>query len=329
MQQAFDLAILHCYPLASFFNCELNMWFKNLKIYRFTSSFSFDEAQLQTMLESMSFRTCNAQETQSMGWVSPIPKGASLYHQTNQDFLFSLKKEQKLLPASVVNNELMLKVGEIESETGAPMPKKAQKDLKEEITNRLLPRAFSKYSHINGFVSVDKQIVIVDASSDSNAEVFLACLRKCINSLPVVPLAKTQQQHILTRWLMNDTPQDFEILDEAELQSSAEDGGIIRCKKQDLDADEVLGHLQAGKLVHKLSVAYQDRLSCTIAEDLSVKKLKFTDLVLEQNQDLATSFDSSEQQQALKIDADFTLFASEVKQLVDELITAFDLGEST
>lgn len=299
------------------------MWFKNLKVYRFTSKFAFDEEKLQAMLEGMPFRPCSSQDIQSMGWISPIPKGENLYHQANQDFLFSLKREQKLLPASVINSELVQKVGELEAESGSPMPKKAQKDLKEEITQRLLPRAFSKFGVTNAFVSVDQQIVVVDASSDNNAEGVLACLRKCIGSLPVVPLSKTQQQEILTDWLVKDAPAGFEILDEAEFQSTAEDGGTIRCKNQDLDAEEVLNHIQAGKMVHKLAISFQEKLSCVIAEDLSIKRLKFTDIVLEQNEDI------EKENVALKIDADFVLFANEVKGFVAELDKVFALSEAS
>jgi recombination associated protein RdgC len=298
------------------------MWFKNLKVYRFTSKFTFDEEKLQSMLEGMPFRPCSSQDIQSMGWISPIPKAENFFHQAKQDFLFSLKREQKLLPASVINSELQQKVGEVESETGSPMAKKAQKDLKEEITQRLLPRAFSKYGVTNAFVSVDQQIVVVDSSSDGNAEAFLACLRKCIGSLPVVPFSKVGQQEVLTDWLMKDAPAGFELLDEAELQSSADDGGIIRCKKQDLDAEEVLGHVQAGKMVHKLAVSFQEKLTCIIAEDLSIKRLKFTDIVLEQNEDI------EKENLALKIDADFTLFSSEVKAFIAELETVFSLSQS-
>ncbi|MFT6268251.1 MAG: recombination associated protein RdgC [Alphaproteobacteria bacterium] len=298
------------------------MWFKNLKVYRFTSKFTFDEEKLQSMLEGMPFRPCSSQDIQSMGWISPIPKAENLFHQANQDFLFSLKREQKLLPASVINSELLQKVGEVESETGSPMPKKAQKDLKEEITQRLLPRAFSKYGVTNAFVSVDQQIVVVDSSSDGNAEAFLACLRKCIGSLPVVPFSKVGQQEVLTDWLMKDAPAGFELLDEAELQSTADDGGIIRCKKQDLDAEEVLGHVQAGKMVHKLAISFQEKLTCIIAEDLSIKRLKFTDIVLEQNEDI------EKENLALKIDADFMLFSSEVKAFIAELDTVFSLNEA-
>lgn len=297
------------------------MWFKNIKIYRLPKDFTIDTETLQLQLESMSFKACNSQEIYSMGWVSPIPNTEGLFQQANQDILFKLKREGKLLPASVINDELSLKVGEFESESGSPMPKKAQKDLKEEITNRLLPQAFSKYSHINGFVSLDKKLVIIDASSDANAEVFLACLRKCLGSLPALPLAKTSQQHILTDWLMKDCPADIELLDEAEFQSSADDGGTIKVKKQNLDEDEVLAHIQAGKLVQKLAIAYTDRLTAIIEHDLSVKRIKFTDIVMEQNEDIPKN------NLAVKLDADFVLFANEIKSFIDMLEDAFELSE--
>ncbi len=297
------------------------MWFKNLKLYKFTSPYKIEDDTLQTMLESMSFKPCSSQETSSMGWVSPIPKAENLYHKANFDYLFCLKREQKLLPSSVINSELNLKVGEIESETGSPVPKKAQKDLKEEIIHRLLPRAFSKFSHVQGFLSLDKQILVVDASSDATAELFLACLRKSLGTLPVVPFAKTKQEQVLTSWLTEQVPEHIEILDEAEFQSSADDGAVVKCKKQELDADEVLSHISAGKLIHKLSISYDGKLTCIIENDLSIKRLKFTDIVTEQTQDIP------KEEVAAKIDADFVLFASEIKTFAETLESLFTVAE--
>ncbi|MBT1450382.1 recombination-associated protein RdgC [Glaciecola sp. XM2] len=298
------------------------MWFKNLKIYRFTQDFTFDNAQLDNMLESMPFRHCSAQEISSMGFVSPVPKGEALYLQSSNAYWFTLKREDKILPASVVNAELAEKVSQIENETGSPVGKKAQKDLKEEVVQRLLPRAFNKHGFINGYVSLDEQIVVVDASSDGAAEVFLACLRKCLGSLPVVPLAKSQQQEVLTSWLLKDAPQGIELLDEAEFKSPAQDGGIIRCKQHNLDADEILAHIQAGMWVQKLAIAYQDKLTCIIAEDLSIKRLKFTDIVKQQNEDIG-----KDELQA-RLDADFSLFSAEIDAFVRDLKTMFDLQEA-
>ncbi|MFC4700405.1 recombination-associated protein RdgC [Glaciecola siphonariae] len=300
------------------------MWFKNLKLYRFTQAFSLDTEKLQLMMQTMPFRHCSAQEISSMGFVSPLgiknDADPQLFHQSGKAFWFTLKREDKILPASVINSELAEKVAQIEQETGAPVGKKAQKEFKEDIIQRLLPRAFNKHAFINGYISLDEQIVVVDASADGSAEVFLAALRKCLGSLPVVPFAKSQQQEILTNWVLKDAPEGIELLDEAEFKSPADDGALIRCKQQDLDADEILAHIQAGKWVQKIAVAYKERLSCIIAEDLSIKRLKFTDLVTQQNEDV------SKEDMAARLDADFTLFVSEIDAFVKDLESMFDLA---
>lgn len=299
------------------------MWFKNLKIYRFTQAFSVDTEKLPLMMHAMPFRHCGAQEISTMGFVSPFSgkhtKDDLLFHANNDAIWFTLKREDKILPASVINNELSEKVALIEQETGAPVPKKAQKEFKEEITNQLLPRAFAKQNYINGYISLTQQIVVVDASSDASAEIFLACLRKCLGSLPVVPFAKSQQQETLTNWLLKDAPEGFILQDEAELKSLADDGAMVRCKHQDLDADEVLAHIQAGKWVHKISVEYKERLTCIIAEDLSIKRLKFTELVTQQNEDIQND------EKEARLDADFILFTSEIDAFVKDLDSVFTL----
>lgn len=301
------------------------MWFKNLKLYRFTQPFSLDTEKLQIMIESMPFRHCSAQEISSMGFVSPITRtngsDEQLFHKAGNAYWFSLKREEKMLPASVVNAELAEKVTQIEQETGTPVAKKAQKDLKEDIVHRLLPRAFNKHSFINGYISLDQQIVVIDASSDGSAEVFLACLRKCLGSLPLIPFAKSQQQAILTDWVLKDAPQSIELLDEAEFKSPADDGGIVRCKHQNLDADEILAHIQAGKWVHKIAIAYQDRLTCIIEDDLSIKRLKFTELVTQQNEDV------SKDEMSARLDADFSLMTAELDTFAKDLDAIFALNE--
>ncbi|MGQ8364902.1 recombination-associated protein RdgC [Glaciecola sp. 1036] len=293
------------------------MWFKNVKIYKFTQDFSLNTDTLQSQLEQMQFKPCGSQESQSMGFVNPVPNGELLFHAANDAVAVTLKRQERILPASVVNAELSERVAKIELETGSPVGKKAQKDLKEDIIQQLLPRAFTKSAKTNAIILLTEQLVIVDASSDKAAEVILACLRKCLGSLPVVPFVKSQQQHILTDWLKHDAPEGFELLDEAEFKSTADDGAIVRVKKQDLDADEVLAHIQAGKLVEKIALSFKERLTCVLAEDLSIKRLKFTDLVMQENEDIPKD------EVAAKFDADFALFCAEIADFIQALKTIF------
>jgi len=298
------------------------MWFKNLKIYRLTESLKLDEDNLQNQLTENGFRPCGSTELASMGWTSPLGQGESLYHAAGGNFWFSLRKQEKILPAAVVNAELDDKVAEIESTTGNSVGKKAKQDLKQEITHKLLPQAFTKLSDTHGFVVPSENLVFIDASADGKAETFLAMLRKTLGSLPVVPLARRSIANELTDWLVSDNwPRDIELLEEGEFKDPSESGSIVRVKNQDLFADEIRAHLDSGKQLHKVALAWKETLTAIIQEDLTVKRLKFSDVMCEENDDIP------KEEFAARADADFALMAGELTKLANWLNDTFSLDE--
>lgn len=298
------------------------MWFKNLKVYSITESLDIDPETLQEQLTQVAFRHCGKQELATMGFVAPLEGGKELFHTTNGRFWLTLKKQERLLPSSVVNAELEEKVSQIELETGSPVGKKAKQDLKQEIIHRLLPQAFTKNSFLHGMLCPKENLVIVDASADGKAETFLAMLRKAINSLPVVPLCRSSVSTELTAWLSdNASPEGLELMDEAELKENSEEAGIIRCKNQDLTSEEILNHIESGKFVQKVAVKWDDTLAAIIQEDLTIKRVKFTDVLREQNDDIPKD------QKAARLDADFALMAGELIRFVSFLTDTFQLDE--
>lgn len=298
------------------------MWFKNLKIYRLTEQLNIDEENLQELLTENGFRPCGSQELASMGWTNPLGQGESLFHAANGNYWFTLKKQEKILPATVVNAELDDKVAQIEADTGNPVGKKAKQDLKQEITHKLLPQAFTKYSNTHGFIAPKHNLVLIDASADGKAETFLAVLRKTLGSLPVVPLARASIAAELTDWLVSDSwPRDIELLEEAEFKDPAESGSIVRVKNQDLFADEIKAHLDAGKQLHKVAISWKDTLTALIQEDLTVKRIKFSDVMREENDDIP------KEELAARADADFALMAGEVIKLADWFDNEFNLKD--
>ncbi|MBC3764833.1 recombination-associated protein RdgC [Neptunicella marina] len=298
------------------------MWFKNLKFYRITSPLELDEDKLQDDLKEFGFRPCGSQEQATQGWTSPFSKGDALFHSAGNNIWLNLKKQERLLPSSVVNAQLAEKVATIEADTGAAVGKKAKQDLKQEIIHQLLPKAFTKDSFTQGFISVANNLVVVDAGSDGKAEFFLAHLRKAIGSLPVVPLARRSLSAEFTAWLTEgNVPSAFSILEEAELRLPQDEGGIVRCKNQDLTSDEIQSHLDAGKVVMKIAVEWDETLSAILQEDLTVKRLKFTDMIREKNDDIP------KEEQLAKMDADFSLMAGEVVRLANSLTELFELDE--
>ena len=298
------------------------MWFKNLKLYALTEQITLEEDTLSSQLEEFAFRPCGNQDLATMGWTAPIQQGSDLLHSADGRIWISLKKQERLLPSTVVAAELAAKVEKIEAETGAPVAKKTQQDMKQEVIHQLLPQAFTKDSFTHGFISVKDNLVVVDAGSDGKAEAFLAMFRKAIGSLPVVPLARQSVEAHMTLWLkQGPMPEGFALLEEAELKHPDEDGGIVRCKKQDLTADEITHHLDAGKLVQKLAIEWDETLTAVIQEDLTIKRLKFSDVLREQNEDIPKD------QQMARLDADFALMTGEIVRFAQALQNTFDLQD--
>lgn len=293
------------------------MFFKNLYLYRLTRK--IDLTQLDELLAEVKFTPCASQDVSKFGWVSPLGKhGTNFVHSANGQLLICAKKEEKILPTSVINYLLAEKFGAAEIAEGRALKKKEKEVLKEEIIVDLISRAFSRYQQTYAWINPAAGFIAVDASSHTRAEHLLALLRKSIGSLPVVPLAITTPPELtLTEWLKAETaPAGFTLEDEAELRSALEHGGIIRAKRQDLLSDEIANHLQADKLVTSIALNWSDTLSFVLKDDLSIKRIKFSDEIKSQNDDIDSEDGTA------RFDADFALMTGELSLFIKALVSA-------
>lgn len=298
------------------------MWFKNLMIYTFTDELKFDSESLEKHLENGAFTPCNSQELSSYGWTSPMGKhGETLHHASNGFILLCAKKEERILPASVVKDFVSERVQTIEDEQGRKVRKKEREEIKEDVLMELTPKAFTRASTTYGMIMPEQGYLIVDCGSAKKADDFTGYLRKTIGSLPVKPVTvKDAPVALFTAWLDGkmDPPADIAIGEECELNASEDSGGVVRCSKQPLlDSEEIRTHLKAGKFVVKLALEWQDSLTFVLDNEMAVKKLRFGDTLMEQ------AAEDGSDNAAAEFDAQFTLQSLEFAKFLPRLMEIF------
>jgi recombination associated protein RdgC len=296
------------------------MWFRNLLVYRLTQDLPFDAQALETALAAKPARPCASQELSTYGFIAPFGKGedAPLVHVSQDFMLIAARKEDRILPGSVVRDALKEKVEEIEAEQMRKVYKKERDQIKDEIIQAFLPRAFIRRSATFAAIAPKLGLILVNAASPKRAEDLLSTLREAIGSLPVRPLTvKIAPTATMTEWVKTQqAAEHFTVLDECELRDTQEDGGIVRCKRQDLTSEEIQLHLSAGKQVTQLSLAWQDKLSFVLDDKTIIKRLRFEDLL--QDQAEQDGGDDALGQQ----DASFTLMMLTFAEFLPQLFEA-------
>jgi len=293
------------------------MWFKNLQIYRLPAGWNIGADVLQDQLARKRFTPCGSQDQETRGWLSPTGD-EFLVHRVGGQWLIALGLEQKLLPSSVVKQEAEDRAEDIAARQGYKLGRKQMKDLREQVMQELLPRAFTRRRKAYAWIDPVNGWLGIDAPSQARAEDMLEVLRQTLDSLPLT-LLRTQVSPVsaMADWLAGgEAPAGFSIDQDCELRSVTEDKAAVRYVRHPLEGDEVRAHLVAGKLPTRLALTYDDRMSFVLTEKLEIKRLDFLDVVKEKVDEAG-----AEDARAL-FDAGFALMTGELARLLPALVEA-------
>ncbi|WP_129138826.1 recombination-associated protein RdgC [Modicisalibacter coralii] len=294
------------------------MWFKHLHLYRVHDLPVLPLRDLGACLAESSYRPLGGSEAKRIGWAAPAGRGSEqLVHQVKGHRLLSALLQERILPASVVREELEARVSDREASEGRPLRRQEKQALKEQIYEEFLPRAFVRTQRIDLWWDTERQLIAVNAASRARAEDVLDLLRQTLGSLKVTPLAtKVTPVRAMTDWLRQpeDRPAWLEIGDQVQLKATG-DESTIAGRHADLDAEDIQAALEAGRQVTRMAITIDERVSCVLHDDLAIKSLRFADGALDEAAQVEDDGDP-----VVRLEADFTLMTGALRASIEQLI---------
>lgn len=290
------------------------MWFKNLLVYRLNK---WDEtpASLEEKLARQALQSCSGLDMQSRGWVPPKEDGGPLVHVLGGQMMLSLGTEKKLLPATVVNQFAKARAADIEEQQGYKPGRKQMKEIKEAVTDELIPRAFAIRRKTPVWIDPEQGWMVVDAANLAKADEIVEMLIKCLDVFSVSPVkTQTSPAGAMTGWLSGrDIPNAFTVDQDCELRGKGDAGATVRYVRHALEEEEVAKHIKSGKEVTRLAMTWNDKLSFVLHDNLQVKRLAPLDILKEQ---------AKLNEQDDTFDTDFAIMTGELRGLLPALVDA-------
>ena len=203
--------------------------FRNVRYYRLDCSWPESEEALSKNLEKAGFKPCGPLTERSNGWVAIDPETSnSLARRVNGADLIKLRSQSRVLPASVINEELEARIEEFrERMQEAPSPREKRR-MKAEARDELLPKSMLKSDRICAFVDPKEKVLGIDTALDSAAERIIRRLQAAIDDLNVRPLQFMKPfDELLTAVFFGSAPQQFSLGRECRMRDPGETSSVV------------------------------------------------------------------------------------------------------
>lgn len=293
------------------------MWFKNLLCFNLPDEWTPSPGGLEATLARHPLRPCSAMSLQSLGWVPPGDDGRLVVdHELHQ--LVALGSEAKLLPSSVVKDEVKLRAQALEQQRGFKPGKKMLRDLQDQVTAELLPRAFVKRSATRAWIDGPARRLLVDSASANRAETLVEQLREALGELQAIPpQADPSPALTLSAWLAaGEAPAPFVLGEECELSAPDEGRAVVRYLRHPLEPKRLKAHFDQGMKATRLALTWRDQISFVVTDEMEIKRVSFLEMQAE-----ASDVPNADAQ-----DADFALMTGLLRTLLDDLFRAMGMA---
>lgn len=260
------------------------MWFKQISFYPLNLSKLPELDTLAAKLAEAEFAPCMGLDWFSEGFAAPVSFSPELVFPADYTWRVALKKEEKVLPAGVIRDILEERVAEIQNAEARNVGRKEKQELKEQITDDLLPRAFTRSSRSQAVFDTKHGYLLINNAAPAKAENLLTKLREALGGLEAsLPNAKQSPGSLMTDWLLKGGCEGgFELDSDCELKGVGDVVPTVKVSKQDLTAEEVVQHVKNGKTVTQLGLTWREQISFILTQDFTLKRIQYLDVLQEE-----------------------------------------------
>jgi len=295
------------------------MLIKQAQIFQLTDLDRLLE-NLEEKLEKLEFKPCTSSAPVSIGWISPLEEfpdeeeSDHFMYKIDSYVILCLKIEEKILPNTVVQQELKETIKNIEYLENRKVGQKEKFILKVQITTKLLPKAFSQFTKIYAYIDFKKERLILGTVNTKKTVQFISLFKKILLE-EIQPFDEINTlSNIMTEWLESQNcPAEFSIEKNCVLQDPNNQMRMIRCQHQDLFSPNIQALVKDGYKIKQLALNWQDQIDFIVTNRLLLNSIRFTDQFLERVQEV----DVEPKQQFY---SNFLIMADALSGLLEDLL---------
>ncbi|STX42013.1 recombination associated protein [Legionella donaldsonii] len=293
------------------------MWFNNALIYHYEFK---EQPDLMTTMAEEILKPCPPHARFIYGW---LPAYADeLVQEVAGCSLICLGKEERILPRGVIKRMLDERIQTIETQQGRTIKRAEKAQLAEDLEFELLPKSFCVQKRLFAMLDTLSNRLIINSSSNNQASQLTALLRKSLPGLHLEPLALNENLALrFAQWLSNPEllPPSFQLASDCLLFSLDNEKKRVNCKGYELPAEEILTLLAQGLGVAEISLVWNERIQFTLTQDLTFKRLKSLDYLIDEFNEIQEL-----EEEYLQRDAALTLLGGELRNLTNDLLAGLN-----
>lgn len=253
------------------------------------------------------------------GFVYPYPFAEQMIFQIEHTWKMQFSKEERILPNSVVNNQLTERIAKIEENELRKVGKKEKRELKETVYLELVPQAFTKVSNLEIIYNSQNNYLLINQSSKTKVEQFLTKFREAMGGLGMSFLDTTLSvTTLMSNWIKQGYADGNFILDNfCELKSTTDTNSIVKFSRHNLLSKEIIEIANNNRFVSQLGLIWDDKVKFILNSDFSLKQICLLDI---ESMERDNELQEDEQDEQLITSANQLLITDILTKIYAELI---------